>query len=109
MKKMAIVMVMACLFGALMVQQSLAAQSWYSNCTIKATGTANGTVPQVGFLINSPDWGGTDIWVYEPVSEPDTNRNLAVALTAIANTRTVSAFCDPFNGGALGKMILNAN
>jgi hypothetical protein len=108
MKKLAIVMVMACLFGALLAQQCLAAQMWANNVTIKATGPANGTTPQVSFLLNSPDWGGTDIWVYTPSSDADANKNLAVALTAIANSKTVTAFTDWTNGGALGKLIINA-
>ena len=104
MKKMAVVMVMVCLLGGLMVQPSFAAWTWY-NVTVRQAGTANG-----GFLIfnvTNP-LGATPAYInlYELNTEPDANRNLATALTAMSMSLTVWILSDGTDGGGLSKIIL---
>ncbi len=79
MKKMALLLVMVFVLGGLMVQPGMAQSSWFK-CTILGAGVASGGL----ISLNITDTGGafTNIYVYEPNTDADANRNLAVALTA---------------------------
>jgi hypothetical protein len=104
MKKMALLLVMVCVLGGLMVQPSLAAPAWYK-CTINGAGVASGGL----ISLNITDTGGlfTNIFVYEPNTDVDANRNLAVALTAYSVGAQAWVFTSGTAGGTFSQIIIS--
>jgi len=104
MKKMALLMVMVGVLGGLLVQPCFA-QAW-SLCTISGAGVANGN--QLQLLITAADgsFAGT-IHVYEPNSDADANRNLAVALTAMSLGSKAFIFTTGLAEGGFNKVVLS--
>ncbi len=106
MKKMALLIVMVCVLGGLMATQSWAVQGWYL-CNVNQAGTANVGLISFNITETSGAFGGP-IYVYQATTDPDANRNLASALTAVSNGKTAWVFTDPFTGGTLGKILVNS-
>jgi hypothetical protein len=103
MKKMALLLVMVCLIGGLMVQPSLAAPAWYK-CNITGAGVANGDLMQL--IVTEVNQSFGPISVYEPNTDLDANRNLAIALTAISMGQAAWVFTDGVSNGSFNKVVL---
>jgi hypothetical protein len=104
MKKLALMLVMIFVLGGLMVSPVMAAPGWYK-CTINGVGTASGGT----ISLNITETGGafTNIYVYEPTTDADVNRNLAVALTAYSMGASAWVLTDGTNAGGFSQVLLS--